>query len=152
MARRFHPDKNIGLDTTEMMKMVNQAKDGLEDTLCTNDSSMEEERVRAAEDAISISSDEISDSESRDTLSEPATSSSKASTLPAKHTNDNEETPLKKTHPQPWTSKKEVLETIKKLYFKCGGDENYEHLYILPSKWIDLLKYESISDKIYENL
>ena len=27
-----------------------------------------------------------------------------------------------------------------------------EHLYILPSKWIDLLKYESISDKIYENL
>ena len=34
---------------------------------------------------------------------------------------------------------------------KCGGDENYEHLYILPSKWIDLLKYESISDEIYEN-
>ena len=22
MARRFHPDKNIGLDTTEMMKMM----------------------------------------------------------------------------------------------------------------------------------
>ena len=27
MARRFHPDKNIGLDTTEMMKMINEAKD-----------------------------------------------------------------------------------------------------------------------------
>ena len=39
MARRFHPDKNIGLDTTEMMKMINEAKDGLEDTLRTNDAS-----------------------------------------------------------------------------------------------------------------
>ena len=48
--------------------------------------------------------------------------------------------------------KKEVLETIKGLNFKCGGDENLEHLYIFPSQWIDLLKYESISDKIYENL
>ena len=57
-----------------------------------------------------------------------------------------------KTHPWPWTSKKEVLETIKRLYFKCGGDENFGHLYILPLKWIDLLKYESISDEIYENL
>ena len=35
--------------------------------------------------------------------------------------------------------KKISLETIKRLYFKCGGDENYEHLYILPWKWIDLL-------------
>ena len=47
MARRFHPDKNIGLDTTEMMKMINKAKDGLEDTLRTNYASREEERVRA---------------------------------------------------------------------------------------------------------
>ena len=95
MACRFHPDKNIGLDTTEMMKMINEAKDGLEDTLHTNDESRKEERVRAAEDEISISSDENSDSESSDTSSEPVTSSSIASTLPAKHTNDNEETPLK---------------------------------------------------------
>ena len=29
MARRFHPDKNIGLDTSEMMKMINEAKFGL---------------------------------------------------------------------------------------------------------------------------
>ena len=41
MARRFHPDKNIGLDTTEMMKIINEAKDGLEDQLRTNDASRE---------------------------------------------------------------------------------------------------------------
>ena len=29
---------------------------------------------------------------------------------------------------------------------------NFEDLDILPSKWIYLLKYESISDEIYENL
>ena len=45
MARRFHPDKNIGLDTTEMMKMINEAKDGLEDQLRTNNASREEECV-----------------------------------------------------------------------------------------------------------
>ena len=39
MAHRFHPDKNIGLDTTEMMKMINEAKDGLEDQLSTNNAS-----------------------------------------------------------------------------------------------------------------
>ena len=54
MARRFHPDKNVGLDTTEMMKMINEAKYGSEDTLRTNDASREEERVRAAEEGISI--------------------------------------------------------------------------------------------------
>ena len=27
MASRFHPDKNIGLDTTKMMTMINEAKD-----------------------------------------------------------------------------------------------------------------------------
>ena len=48
--------------------------------------------------------------------------------------------------------KKEVLDTIKKLYFNCGGDVNYEHLYIFSSQWIDLFKYEIIGDEIYENL
>ena len=52
MARRFHPDKNIGLDTTKTITMINKAKYGLEDTLCTNDASREEERVRAAKDVI----------------------------------------------------------------------------------------------------
>ena len=94
MARRFHPDKNIGLDTTEMMKMINKAKDGLEDQLRTNDASREEERFRAAEDDISIPSYHNSDLESSDTSSEPASSSSRESTLRAKHTNDNKETPL----------------------------------------------------------
>ena len=63
MARRFHPDKNIELDTTEMMKMINEPKDGLEDTVRTNDASREEERVQAAENEIIISSDHNYDSE-----------------------------------------------------------------------------------------
>ena len=95
MTRRFHPDRNFGLDTIEMMKMINEANEGLEDQLRTNNASREEEHVRSAEDEISFPSD----SKSSDTSSEPASSSSKESTLTAKHTNDNEETPLKKTHP-----------------------------------------------------
>ena len=51
-------------------------------------------------------SDHNSDSESSGTSSKPASSSSKESKLPAKHTDDNEKPPLKKSHPQPWTSKK----------------------------------------------
>ena len=62
MARRFHPDKNIGLDTSEMMKMINEAEFGLQDQLRTNDESKEEKRVRATEDVISIPSDHNSDS------------------------------------------------------------------------------------------
>ena len=42
MAHRFHPDKNIGLDTTKMMTMINKAKEGLENTLRTNDAIREE--------------------------------------------------------------------------------------------------------------
>ena len=94
MACRFYPDKNIGLDTTEMMKMINEAKYGLEDQLRNNDASREEERFRAAEDEISIPYYHNYDLESSDTSSEPASSSSKESTSQAKHTNDNEETPL----------------------------------------------------------
>ena len=33
----------------------------------------------------------------------------------------------------------------------CGGENNIEHLYILPSQWIALLKYEDFSDGIYDN-
>ena len=71
IARIFHPDRNFGLDTTEMMKTINTDKDGLEDQLSTNDASREEERVRLAEDVISIPSDHNYDSESINT-SEPA--------------------------------------------------------------------------------
>ena len=62
----------------------------------------------------SIPYDNNSDSESSVTSSEPASSSSKESTLPAKHTDDNEESPLKNhilNHGHP----KKVLDTIKEL-------------------------------------
>ena len=77
MARIFHPDKNIGLDTSEIMKMINEAKFGLQEQLCTNDASREEERVGATEDVISIPSYHNYDSESSNTSSEQASSSSK---------------------------------------------------------------------------
>ena len=41
MARRFHPDNNFGFDTSEMMKMINTAKVGLEDQLRKNDACRE---------------------------------------------------------------------------------------------------------------
>ena len=66
----------------------------------------EEERDLAAEDVESIPYDHIYDSESSSTTSKPASSSSKESTFSAEHTDDNEESPLKKSHPRPWTSKK----------------------------------------------
>ena len=77
MARRFHPDNNYGFDTTEMMKMINTAKEGLQYQLHKNDALREEERDQTAEDVISIPSDHNSDSESSGALSEPASSSSK---------------------------------------------------------------------------
>ena len=58
---------------------------------------------------------------------------------------------MKKTHAGPWTSKKKVLEKIKKLHLKCVN-EHYEHLYIFPSRWLCLLQFETIGEKIYENL
>ena len=42
MARRFHPDNNYGFDTTEIMKMINTARDGLQDQLRENDELREE--------------------------------------------------------------------------------------------------------------
>ena len=115
MARRFHPDNNYGFDTTEMMTMINIAMEGLQDQLRNNDAVREEERDLAAEDVESIPSDHNSDSESSGTSPKLASSSSKESTLSAKHTDDNEESPLKKSHPRPCTSKKEANNTIKKL-------------------------------------
>ena len=90
MARRFYPDNNYGFDTTEMMTMINTSKEGLQDQLHKNDAVREKERAQAAEDEISIPYDHNSDSESSGTSSEPASSSSKESTLPGKHTHDNE--------------------------------------------------------------
>ena len=82
MARRFHPDNNYGYHTTEMMTMINTAKDGLQDQLRENDQVREEENVQAAENESSVPSDHNSYSESRGTSSEPASS-----------------------HPRPWTKK-----------------------------------------------
>ena len=73
-----------------MTTTINTAKEGLQDQLCKNDAVREEERDLAAEDRESIPSDHNSDSESSGTPSEPASSSSKESKLPAKHTDDNE--------------------------------------------------------------
>ena len=101
------------------MTIINTAKDGLLDQLRKNDRVREEENVQAAEDEESIPSDHNSDSESSGTSSEPASS-----------------------HPRPWTSKKEVLDTIKKLYFMCEGSDKIEHLYILPLRWLFLLQFE----------
>ena len=83
MACRFHPDNNYGFDTTEMITMINTAKDLLQDQLRENDALREEEHFQAAEDESSIPSDHNPDSESSGTSSEPASS-----------------------HPRPWTSKK----------------------------------------------
>ena len=83
------------------MRMINEAKEGLEDTLRNNDAIREEERVCMAEETIILSSDDNSDSETSKISSEPATSSNKASTFPAEHNSDNEETPLKKNHAGP---------------------------------------------------
>ena len=85
MARRFHSDNNCGFDIKEMMTMIDTAKEGLQDQLRKNDAVREEERDVAAADVESIPSDQNYDSESSGTLSKPASSSSKESTLPAKH-------------------------------------------------------------------
>ena len=133
-----------------MMRMISEAKEVLKNTLRNNDAIRKEERVRMAEETIILSSDDNSDSETSKISSKPANSSNKASTFPAEHNSDNEETPLKKNHAGPLTSKKEVLETIKKLHLKCGY-EHYEELYILPSRWLYLLQFRKINEEIYEN-
>ena len=49
MARRFHLDINCGYDTTEMMTMINTAKEGLKYLQHRNDAVREEECDLAAE-------------------------------------------------------------------------------------------------------
>ena len=98
MARRFHPDKNIGLDTKKMMTMINTAKFGFLDLLRDNDQIREEDNVQAAEDEESIPSDHYSESESSRTSSEPASS-----------------------HPRPRTSKTKVKKKSRS-YISCVVD------------------------------
>ena len=54
MALRFNPDKNIDVDTSKMMGMINEAKEGLKNTLRNNDAIREEERVCAAQGRLNF--------------------------------------------------------------------------------------------------
>ena len=95
----------------------------------------EEERVHIAQNAIIILSDDESDSGRREIPPKQVTSSNKAYTFPSEHKSDNEETPLKKTHQGPFTSKQETLERIKRLHIKCGLLDT-KHLFILLKTWL----------------
>ena len=75
------------------MGMINEAKEGLKNTLRNNDAIREGERVHMAEETIIISSDKFFDSETSKISSKPVTSSNKASTFPAEHNSDNEKRP-----------------------------------------------------------
>ena len=46
---------------------------------------------------------------------------------------------------------KKVEKTIKKLHDRCDGNNNIEHLHILPSRWLYLLKFDNFGDTIHEN-
>ena len=52
-----------------------------------------------------------------------------------------------------WTMdiRKIIFRNNQKLHLKCGN-EHYQHLYILHSRWLYLLQFEKIGEKIYENL
>ena len=102
------------------MKMINKGKEELESALPHNDETREEERicmdamreeerVRMAQNAIIILSDDKYNSGRREIPSKPVTSSNKASTFPDEHKSDNEETPLVKTRQGPFKSKQETL-------------------------------------------
>ena len=41
------------------------------------------------------------------------------------------------------------LKKPKKLHISCDGIDNIVHLYILPSRWLFLLKYDIIGDAIH---
>ena len=43
------------------------------------------------------------------------------------------------------------LKKIKKLHISYGGSDYIEHCYMLPSRWMDLLQYGIIGDKICAN-
>ena len=104
-----------------------------------------------AKNAIIISSDDKSDSGRRQIPSKPLTSSNKASTFPSKHKSDNEETPLKKNHRGPFTSKQENLEIIKWIHIKCGLLDT-ENLFMLPKIWLEYQQYADVHVDITQNL
>ena len=66
-----------------------------------------------AQNAIIILYDDESDSGRMEKPSKPVTSFNKASTFPAEHKSNNEETPLKKTHQGPSISKISIHRLLK---------------------------------------
>ena len=124
LALRFHPDKKKHSQASDVMLMINAAKEELEDTLRYNDAMRGKERVHMAQNYIEISSDSSSSSSSDDLLetsydesydsgtsqkpTKPVTSSNKLSTFLAKHKSGNEETPLKQPHQDAFNLKQET--------------------------------------------
>ena len=96
------------------------------------------------------SSDDSSDSGTRQKLTEPVTSSNKSYTFPAKCNSDNEETPLKQLHQDASTSKQEILERIKRLHMKCGLLDT-EHLFMIPINWLNHCEVLNVNVKIVQN-
>ena len=121
MACRFYPDDNKYLQDSDVMLMINKAKEEFEDTLRYNDAMREQECFRMAQNYIDFFSDSSSSSSSDDSLetlsddssdsgkrqnpTKPVTSSNKLSTFTAKHKPDNEESTLKKNHQDAFTPK-----------------------------------------------
>ena len=68
LARQFHPGKNKYSQASNMLLIINKAKEELEDTLSYNDATREQERVRMAQNNIEISSDSSSSLFSDDLL------------------------------------------------------------------------------------
>ena len=69
LALRFHPDKNQHSQVLDVIKMINEAKEDLENTLRHNDTIREEERVHMAPNTIIILSQSSSSDDSLETLS-----------------------------------------------------------------------------------
>ena len=88
-----------------------------------------------SDNSLKTSSDESSDSGTRQKPTKPVTSSNKSSTFPDKHKSDNGETPLKQTHQYAFPLKQETLEIIKRLHKNCGSLDT-KHLYMLPINWL----------------
>ena len=92
-------------------------------------------------------SDDKSDSGRREIPPKSVTSYNKASTFPAEHKSDNEETPLKQPHQDAFTSKQETLERINRLHIKCGFLYT-EHLFMLPKTWLEYQQYADVHMEI----